>query len=94
MSHDPVLARIAEEAQRLTGGTCAVRVHGDADSVLVVEPSGESIVRGRWLHRRLSEFCMHEGLAQRFLVVGATAPKFLSRPAPLPDGWPPEAEGA
>lgn len=88
MFDDPVLSLIAEEAQRLTGGKCAIRAHGDTESVLVIEPPGESIVRGRWLHKRLSEFCDREGVVKRYLVVAGTAPRFVSKPAPLPDGWP------
>jgi hypothetical protein len=91
---DSVLDLIAEEAQRLTGGRCALRVHGVADPVLGIDLPGESVARGRWLHKRLAEFCGREGVARRYLVVGGTVPTFVSKPPPLPDGWPTDAGDA
>lgn len=90
MPVDPVLAQIAEEAQRLTRAKCAIRIQGDVAPALVIELPGDSIVRGRWLHKRLGEFCERGGLAKRYLVVGGTVPGFVSETPPLPDGWPAE----
>ncbi len=91
---DPVLARIAEEAQRLTGGKCAIRVLGSAPSALAIEVPGDSIIRGRWLHKRLTAFCARGGFAKRYLVVSGTQARFTPKPPPVPEGWPLHPDGA
>lgn len=89
---DPALAQIAEEAHRLMGGKCGVHVQGEAESVLVIELPGDSIVRGRWLDKHLRAFCSREGLERRYVVASGTQPRFAAKSPRVPDGWPSDPE--
>lgn len=75
-----------------------MRVQGQVDASLVIELSGlevhgieqpgGSILKSRWLHKRLTEFCQREGLLRRYLILSGSTPKFTSKPPALPDAWP------